>query len=265
MEQLLSVLSDRMPVSRFPAVEVADEPSGLSGPEFGCYLSNLGILEQAGDARHTLVLEDDLVFSPEILTGLRLAHSVLERGLVDLLFLGQTVQYDDIALHRGLITRVARLEANEHGPRFELLPAKDFYRWGAFAYLVGRHAIRRLTALVREPMSSGHPMPIDRVYRRLIGDRKIRAGILFPYVVSVNSEMPSTMRGRDFASEHRRHSALVGAYLKDASLADEPDAWRRLLAEHPDLRALAVARQVYERLVERSSREAGQAGEDDWA
>lgn len=258
MQSLLAALPGEIPVSRFPAVEVAEGRGDLSAAELGCYLSHLGVLERAGDARHTLILEDDVVFSSEITAGLQAIHAVLDQGQFDLLFLGQTVQYDDIGLHRRLISAAAQLDTGSDSDHFVLMPARATYRWGSFAYVVGRHAIARLAQGVRALTSAEPQMQIDRVFRAFIGQERIRAAVLFPYVVGVNMDLPSTLQARGLAGEHLRHSALIGNYLKGAMPSNEREEWRQLIDDNPDPRALAVARRVYERLVQptRSTRKA---------
>jgi GR25 family glycosyltransferase involved in LPS biosynthesis len=248
MAHALRALPADIPVSRFPAVEVATGRGALKAAELGCCLSNLAVLEAAGEDRHLLVFEDDVVFSPDVATGLQAASHYLDSGTVDLLFLGQTVQFDDIAQHRRMIA--AWSEAERSGS-FLALRADRNYRWGSFAYAVAKQSARRIGTMLRNALDAEEPEPLDLFYRRQITTGKIRAAVLVPYIAGVDPSIESTMVDRGFAVENDLHFQLVNLYMRGGAPANEVDAWNALLSEGANPHALAIARMVYQRIAMR--------------
>lgn len=252
MEQALLALPGDIPVSRFSGVEVSNGQGSMSAAEVGCYLSHQGILERAGDQQHTLILEDDLIFSSSVARGLELAHRILEDSKFDLLFLGQTVQYNDIGMHQRLMRVLAEMQTAAQPPEFACLPAPTFYRWGSYAYAVNRSSAKRIAQFVQASLRSKQPVPVDQLYRNLIAVRKINAAVLFPHLARVNPRFPSTMAGRSFELANKYHVQMTGVYMKGSSLNEETDRWRDLLSRDPNPHALAIARLIYEAILERS-------------
>ena len=251
MTRALKALPADLPVSRFSAVEVDSGRGQLTAGELGCCLSNLAVLEAAGDDQHLLVFEDDVVFSHDVAAGLNAALPHLEAGATDILFLGQTIQFEDIPMHRRLIT--AWNELDQSG-RFVALKAEKSYRWGTFAYAVAKRSTRKLAALLRTGLDAENPMPLDQYYRNRIQAGALRATVLFPYVAGVDPAQDSTMTERGFSAENDLHFQLVNLYMRGGASESEVGAWNDLLSQSPNLQALAVARVIYRRLVTRGRR-----------
>ncbi len=125
-------------VKRFPALRGDERTSKITRSELGCFLSHKAIIDQANSSEYTLILEDD-VFLPEDFKRILFGICNQNNGPKwDVLFMGQTVLFSDIDRINHLLKLKKSLNQNNEGSEseFVFLDGKDWYVWGAFAYLI---------------------------------------------------------------------------------------------------------------------------------
>jgi GR25 family glycosyltransferase involved in LPS biosynthesis len=243
-EQLLSALNAQnlgQWALRQPGIEEISPSNGLSHSEYGCLISHIQAIKR-GDGRHVLVLEDDVCISSRLAILLPRAIDMMCRKGLDLLLLGQTVDFRDVVFHASMNRLMRELQATR---RLMVLEGDKFYRWGSFAYIVNKDSTNKVLDAVGAALSNGDVLPIDRILKKKITESKIKAGVIFPYLVGVHSEMDSTMHDRGQNHTHWQHASLVNTYLLDATMKDERAEWTKVLSSSADTRALAVARQIF--------------------
>lgn len=196
-EFLSAVEGARVDRRRLPA---GSEPR-LSHGELGCYLSHKRsweiVVERGLD--HAVVLEDDVVLSPE------LPRVIAQLAGLDLAF--DMVRLSSLGPVRGI--PVARLD----GARSVILPNKN--PSGAQGYLVSQAGARRLLARLAVPRR-----PVDDEFD-LYWKYELCVPVVFPCVVAEDSSLASTIGAR----MDGRHRKTVGRHL-----ARVVEAKRRKLA-----------------------------------
>lgn len=246
MQDSLDRLGLSQIVKRFPALRSPIAKKHLSPAEHGCLLSHWTIIERADPDLNLLVLEDDTELSSRLPALLRKLPETMRDLSMDIVFLGQTVEYGDVKTHAKLLKAFNQLQANSHASI--MLDAQKFYRWGAFGYVIAPQALEKISTLLRQNVEHVDAVPIDNFFKHLLRSQAIKGGIVFPYVVGVNASLGTTMQQRSFAHEHDLHASLVNQYLHGSQVPDESELWRTVLQGTNDPRALALCMRIYQSL-----------------
>lgn len=231
-------------VTRFRAHTKNESKGVLPASVWSCFQSHRAVINGAEGNDHLLVMEDDVLLTSRMVNILAEVDKVFIETEVDLIFLGQTVPFYDIRLHSRLL-RMAKSWALE-GNKCYLLPGQAIYRYGSFAYVVNRSSLEKLQDLLNENYASMDPKPIDNLFRSLISAGRIKGVISFPYVVGIDSSLPTTLTDRKGEKAHEIHASLVNLYLWNHEMSVERSHWANILQGDPDERRLAFLRQMYE-------------------
>ena len=210
----LAALALPWPVQRFAALRGGGLQARITQSELGCLRSHQAVLEAAPADRHTLVLEDDARLPRQVALHLQaLLDSCGDQ--FDLLFLGGGVEYADVWAVRDLLRLRRSLRAG--GDRqLRLLPAKKWYRYGTFGYLVHPRAAPRLAAALHAAQGEGYPEPVDMLYRRLIQTDQVSAVVVFPFLVQQQIDQPSTLADRPGQDDADRLRASANLFALEA-------------------------------------------------
>jgi GR25 family glycosyltransferase involved in LPS biosynthesis len=85
--------------NRFNGIVPAQPFDGLPLSVTGCLMSHLSLLGSLCDSEATLILEDDACFHPNFGSNIWKISSLIEHANLDIIFLGQTVAFNDAATH----------------------------------------------------------------------------------------------------------------------------------------------------------------------
>ncbi len=252
MEAELDRVGLKNSVSRFAAIEPGSGSGKLTKSEYGCFLSHRSLVDGSEPETHLLVLEDDVKLSIHFREGLRGALQSGKRNSLDIIFLGQTVQFDDVAAHARLLEHRRRLESEAamKKPRFAMLDGSATYRWGAFGYVLSPEGAEKLRDLLSEIRQ---PEQIDLLFRRALEEGRLKGGVLFPYVVGIEPSLNSTMSERRGTNQHHWHALNVNNYLSGEPLPDCDEFVAVITQRLIEPRVLRLLQSMYERLVEGSS------------
>ena len=236
-------------IRRFPAIRCDTGSGKLSPSERGCLMSHASIIDQAHTDTTLLVLEDDTVLSQRLPGALKILPAMMQKLSLDIIFLGQTVEYSDIKTHIRLLKALDQLQANNKA--VTILDASKFYRWGAFAYMLAPQSLKRISASLKKEADQGTSVPIDNFFLRQIRSNKLKAGVMFPYIVGVNADLGTTMQERSHARDHDLHASLVNLYLHGAQTQTGLPMSNSITQGLADARALAICQRVYMALTTR--------------
>jgi GR25 family glycosyltransferase involved in LPS biosynthesis len=234
-------------IKRFSAIESRESNSKIPNTVLGCLLSHLNIIRNAPNLNHLLILEDDVVLSSRLSDSLEKINHYLDRTDVDVLFLGQTLLFNDSSRHRYLIGLMNKKKYDDHS--FEFLNGEKLYRYGTFAYIINRKSLNKVRSLLLNIENSENISPIDDILGALIRSKKLTCRIAFPYLIGLNSDFPTTLSDRKNAQIHNSHCKLVNMYFQDFVMPDNISSWRIVLEDKPDPLALIVAEEMYRQLI----------------
>lgn len=208
--------------NRFPAINgkvywSASDKIGSS--ELGCFLSHENLLKNQGEGEFTLIIEDDVNLPEHFKLNLADVMRNADEHLadVDMIFLGQTVNYREIDRIKELIRIQSNIKNNNNDGsyRFAFLEGKSWYRWGMFAYLLMPGAGKKIHSLIEG--TTHHEMPIDDLISTFIKQGKVKAKIVFPYLVGL-SEPATTMHDRNFNEDNKIQIDLVNLFVHNGNI-----------------------------------------------
>ena len=185
-------------VKRFPALEGDSRPSAISPNELGCFLSHQRAIEAADPERHLLVFEDDVWFPPQFQHYFQIAQRLMAADNSDMVFLNMTVDFPKVS-HVQRLIRAKRKLGDIHAPafsRFGLNDAKGLYDFGMMAYVVRKGAQAKISAILAEAAHDGYKQPVDRIIGAAIGTGRIKASVLFPYIVGIDQSLSIAISDR---------------------------------------------------------------------
>lgn len=231
---------------RFNGIVPVQPFHGLPLSVSGCLMSHLSLLGSLCESETTLILEDDACFTPNFGSNIRNIPSVIDNANLDIIFLGQTVGFNDAATHAKLIKLLKKLRiSGEH----QLLDATRFYRYGSFGYVINKKSVAKIRKLVEELDFTSDAKPIDTLLSQWIKTNKLKGGIIFPSLVGVDPSIESTMYDRSDSLSHQLHCELVNLYMNDRSSKALSD-WNEILNDNPNQDALAICKVMYKRLTQ---------------
>ena len=239
---------------RFPAID--GNPLGARGAhlkagEIGCLVSHHALLKRVASLEQwTHVVEDDVVLSTVTFPTLT---DVARRGMTekyDLLFTDTVIPIDlkymrhykqifDSNVVRNAAGRMERIR------NFALVDLKGSSFAGTTSYLVNSASAAKLAGLLDREIAAGPTQPIDLFIRQKVGEGLLRAGVLVPFVTSVNLgdvlDPTIPQRNHDYLAVLSafiiRHSffvdcnfALCEQLLNQAMPTGDPDPHQRLLS-----------------------------------
>lgn len=192
-------------VQRFAAVDgrQIDVPPAwsLQPSAYACLQSHLAVLELADPLTFTLILEDDIELSDDLIATLHTQQLQAFHGY-DIVFLDCQPALD-AHLYFPLWRSVMRhMNAYQPGGQpqdrrvrgADLLDAKSVYLWGMTAYLVTPRGKATLRRLLSEPGAQADA--IDMLVRNFIQRGEVSAAVLVPFLATPRLAQPSTMEGR---------------------------------------------------------------------
>lgn len=185
-------------VKRFPALEGDSRPSAISPNELGCFLSHQRVIETADPERHLLVFEDDVWFPAQFQRYFQIAQQLMANDTWDMVFLNMSVNFLQVSRVQRLI-RAKRQLGDIHTPAFSqfgLNDARGLYDFGMMAYVVRKGAQAKIGAILAEAAHGGYQQPIDNVIGAAIRTGRIKASILFPYIVGIDQSLSVAISDR---------------------------------------------------------------------
>ena len=250
MEAEIAQLAFPYAIERFSALVGDGRKAGLGEGELGCFLSHQAVVDQAADDQIALIFEDDVFFPPDFTNRYLGVVRRLAGMDWDMVFLGQVLDYNEISTVHGFL-KLKRTLGDINAPDyddFRILPGETVYRWGGFAYAVNPRALPRLRALFQRAAKAGYHHPIDIFYRMLVKERVMKIKVVFPYIVGVQYDLPSTAVGR-VGSNMLLHNMLTNVFVAGCDQGDARAEVARYFADSPaDDDAMLVSRILYERL-----------------
>jgi GR25 family glycosyltransferase involved in LPS biosynthesis len=237
-------------IIRFQAIR-GTRTARLTAAEAGCLMSHYSIIKSAPRDKHLLILEDDVVLPKGFKHNIELAIANMQ-PTTDLVFLGALFNYHNLIVIKNWLNLVARLrlERNLKNPdQFYFLNGKEWYSAGGHAYIINRHQIDKVAALVEQSIQAGSNENIDEIYFRATKTDLIDAKIVFPFVVGLNAALESHTQERNAKEEQR----LYGVSSNVFSIAvGYDDLVRQSLAQtnggETDLNAFLFGQIAYQRL-----------------
>lgn len=185
-------------VKRFPALEGDSRPSAISPNELGCFLSHQRVIETADPERHLLVFEDDVWFPAQFQRYFQIAQRLMANDTWDMVFLNMSVNFLQVSRVQRLIQAKRQL-GDIHTPAFSqfgLNDARGLYDFGMMAYVVRKGAQAKIGAILAEAAHGGYQQPIDNVIGAAIRTGRIKASILFPYIVGIDQSLSVAISDR---------------------------------------------------------------------
>lgn len=250
MEQALLGLDLPYAIERYAAKSGDSRQAGITKAELGCFLSHQDIIENAKNDEITLILEDDALLPNDFSRNFKNLLSRLSKMDWDVAFLGQLTNYDDVRHLRRLLNMKRKLVEKESRSftDFKILNAIEIYNWGTFAYLVNPKSIEKIRHLLRKSASDGYPFAIDNTYRNLIRSNLLKAKVVFPYLVGVQTDLKPTIEGRA-GVKMDLHNIMANMFVANhGQAAARQEAIRYLTDSEVDYDALIASRVIYERL-----------------
>jgi GR25 family glycosyltransferase involved in LPS biosynthesis len=174
IESLLSEQGLTEISNRFEGIVPVKPFNGLPLSVTGCLMSHLSLLDSLCESEATLILEDDACFHQNFGSNLWKIPSLIENANLDIIFLGQTVAFNDAATHAVLIKLLNKLRVSG---KHQLLDAARFYRYGAFGYVINKKSVSIVRKLVEELDLTSNAKPIDTLLRQWIKTKKLKEKI----------------------------------------------------------------------------------------
>ncbi|MDB5829829.1 MAG: hypothetical protein JWQ73_4049 [Variovorax sp.] len=221
-------------VRRFSAVDgrtLDTKECPLSASETACFMSHAQVIAQPASDTLRMVLEDDTLLAdslPAALAGLD-AAPFADCHLVFLDCQPYLALAGLVALYQGLQTWAADRDDGRPG-RLSVFDARGLYHWGANAYLVTPRGQRELPAMLAEALREGPALPFDLWLGERIGDGRIAARVLAPFLAApaLGNHENSTMADRDPQDVPRAfESGTRALFFVDADL----DALERFMRQ----------------------------------
>lgn len=228
----------------FPGVRAQESLNRMSLSETGCLLAHLALLKSCSPDKSTIVLEDDILLSDSFGRKAGMFVDELESSAHDFLLLGQTVVPQDVSTHMKLLNVLK--ETKEDG-RHAILSAANFYRFGAFAYIVNRKSVEKIKSVLENTDLTKNAKPFDIMMGQWFREGIFSGGIIFPYVVGIDSGLESVMFDRANSNDHALYARLVNMYL-DGLDPDPVDSWMQIVENKPNPHALEICKSIYLRL-----------------
>lgn len=188
-------------LERIPALGPADagEVAGSLAPaaKAAALSHKRAIGESLKDAGPTLVVEDDVIFSPKAFA----AFDRAAEGPWDL------VLGDITAADAGSLTRLAALRGTlAAAQRLDVLDLAGLHFAGAASYVLTPEGKTKLLRLLEEAPALN--APYDILLRRFVKAGRLRAGVIFPFVTSAaeTADVSQVQAGEHAFSELLTHS-----------------------------------------------------------
>lgn len=230
-------------IKRFNAVKFESNNHRLTNSVMGCLLSHLEIIRNSSNSDHLLILEDDVVLSKFLDISLQKINSLLSETDIDILFLGHTILSNDISKHIKMLNLMSRYDLASKS--INLIESKNLYRFGTFAYIINSNSLNKIRALLKDIEFTDNLIPFDDFVALLINSNKLKSKIVFPYLVGLEPDHPSTLYDRENTGLHQSHCNLVNMYFKDQIMKVQTIFWRSILDNKPNHYALKVALEIY--------------------
>ncbi|OZA09355.1 MAG: hypothetical protein B7X97_02960 [Methylotenera sp. 17-45-7] len=231
---------------RFAGIVAAKPFKGLALSVTGCLMSHLALINTLQQSETIVILEDDACFSKNFSNIIPNIPSLIDEANLDVIFLGQTVAFNDSALHAQLIKFMGELRASD---KYRILNADTFYRYGTFGYVINKKSVSKIKKLIAALDLTRDAKPIDSLMSQWIKTKKLSAGVMFPNLVGVESSFETMMYDRSHSLNHRLHCELVNIYLNDRA-EDVVTEWHNILGANPNPDALAICKIMYARLTQ---------------
>jgi hypothetical protein len=202
-------------VKRFAAVQGRSNVESVSDAELGCFLSHRAAVNSATTGAHCLILEDDVLLPPPFQRWM--SHVLGQRGLAhwDVLFLGQTIDFQDVRRVKDLIGRKRALGEGQYA----LLDGVYWYKWGTFAYVIHRESLAKIQGIFNAVDATLLEQPIDSWFGKLIRAKRLTSRIVFPYIVGLNTSFASSISDRPDNGDAVLHADIVNLFVRDADLS----------------------------------------------
>ena len=173
---------------RFSAATGAEKPAdcGLSPGGYGCFRSHRDLLTGlTPDARFVHVLEDDAILAAPFGQAMQ---SVIDGGLMesfDIVFT-ETMVIDELPLIRMLKGLFDRNAGPGRPPSLSLIDLATVNFAGTTSYFVNPRSLGRVVESLGRGLAAGPSQPVDLHYREEARAGRLKIGLLFPFLSSVN-------------------------------------------------------------------------------
>jgi len=201
----------------FNAIEPSYGRNPLTRGETGCFLSHIRAIESTIGEHAALILEDDAVPHPDLFEFLEAVISTMRRKGEHICFLNTIPDLLNVASMKSFFS-ILRDEMDAI-PRYVSLPAIRYCNWGCGAYIISGGSQKMVADLLRAKFEQDAPDPVDLVMSSLIADGQIRAGLIYPFLVGLDSDAASTITGRKFDEIRKFQNALTNLFVNQERLA----------------------------------------------
>jgi len=244
LEQRLKELGLQDRYQRFPAVlgSLWHKPEHrLRAGEVGCFMSHLEVLKACTqDGMHCHVLEDDVLLSAALGPTLQAMMSSSSFDNWDVVVTDTLVPADIplVRQYRRAYEQFEQGRAKDH-IAFRILDGKSSYRAIMASVIYNARSIPKIIEFYEQGVAAGYPVPIDILLRRLVQAGKVRLGILFPFVTSVQFEevTNTTLEGRHSTDQLRSaaaYSLLRSSFYVERNLQNLNTALDGLTSDDDD-------------------------------
>jgi len=223
MEELLKKRELNTIIQRFPAIHggsLSESLDKITKSELGCLLSHVSVMNKQTINKYLIVLEDDVKLTKDFEKLLSILRNQLENEMkhVDMIFLGQTINFRDVNRVKRTMRLKRKYENNNEmgmGGEVMLLDGSEWYKWGMFAYILNKNSGSKVSKILES--NSPHGLPIDDLIRKIINEKMITAKVAFPYLVGLNN-VETTINDRRQNSDVQDHIDMVNLFLHDNDL-----------------------------------------------
>ena len=182
---------------RFAAIDGAGKPPHcpMRPGQYGVFRSHHALLTGlTPDGRYIHVMEDDAVvarvFAPVM-------HNVLAAGLMDAfdVVFTETMVMDNLPLIRMYKSLYDRSTAGGQGPAVSLIDMKTGDFAGMTSYFVNPRSTAKVVDCLARGLAQGPQRPVDVHLRDEARAGRLKVGLLFPFLTSIDTRLPSTIGG----------------------------------------------------------------------
>jgi len=244
-------------VRRFSALPGDDRPAGISRGELGCLLSHQAIVEGAEEGVYSLILEDDVLFPDRF----RAYFETMLRQAIgaewDILFLCQALNISTVLPFYILLDQKRKL-GDIYAPDFDTfitVDSRQFYSCTTAAYMVSPKGREKVAAVLRDTAAAGYPHPVDILYKLAIGDKRISAKFVFPYILGVDSRHQTHMAERSSNKAGDAVFDCINLFVAGIDISELRREARAMLEDADfDSDAFVASQIIYRQLKKESAR-----------
>ncbi len=206
MEAQLAALGIADRYVRFRAIDgnpIANYKGPLRPGEVGSFLSHFKAIEQLrGHEKPIHIMEDDALMSRQMAPMIEFAIGQGIFNYFDIVFTELYLAFEylsSIRFHKRMYDEYLVNAQTDPLKAFKVLSLEGQIFFGLSSYVVSATAVDRVLSFFRQEAEAGPRVANDIFVNRLLTERKLRVGYLFPFVTSLNMEraLDATVSGRN--------------------------------------------------------------------